>query len=384
MSLLGDNFFVWTKFASILLLFGPLLTGCANPGPPQPPSLRLPEVVSDLSAERIGSLVKLRWTTPDKTTDGISITGPVTAEICRYAISTAIPSACSFTLRIPAKPGPSETSEVLSPALRTDPQSLLTYRISILNSKQRSAGFSSPAFAAAGSAPPVIRGFRVRATEEGAMLQWKPEDAADSIELDRLHVVAAVATPRKPRSFQPVSREPAEMRFRAANTAAGGPFFGIDAGGSVDATAHHGETYTYTAQRIRRTVLSGHALEIRSDLSPAITIAMRDSFPPKAPTGLEIILAGQGEASPSVDLSWRPNTEPDLTGYFVYRQELEPDGTVHGAPLRLTATPILEPGFRDTTPLAGHRYDYFLTAVDNSGNESVRGLAVRQDVPFPR
>lgn len=152
----------------------------------------------------------------------------------------------------------------------------------------------------------------------------------------------------------------------------------------MDATAHHGETYTYTAQRIRRTVLSGHALEIRSDLSPAITIAMRDSFPPKAPTGLEIILAGQGEASPSVDLSWRPNTEPDLTGYFVYRQELEPDGTVHGAPLRLTATPILEPGFRDTTPLAGHRYDYFLTAVDNSGNESVRGLAVRQDVPFPR
>ena len=43
--------------------------GCASPGPPQPPSLNLPEVVKDLTAERVGDVVQLHWTTPDMTTD---------------------------------------------------------------------------------------------------------------------------------------------------------------------------------------------------------------------------------------------------------------------------------------------------------------------------
>ncbi|HEY1965698.1 MAG TPA: hypothetical protein VGG59_12240, partial [Acidobacteriaceae bacterium] len=36
--------------------------GCASPGQPRPPSLNLPEVVKDLTAQRVGDVVELRWT----------------------------------------------------------------------------------------------------------------------------------------------------------------------------------------------------------------------------------------------------------------------------------------------------------------------------------
>ena len=46
-----------------------LLGGCGTPGAPQPPSLKLPERVTDLAASRFGNRVELHWTTPKKTTD---------------------------------------------------------------------------------------------------------------------------------------------------------------------------------------------------------------------------------------------------------------------------------------------------------------------------
>src|ERR1035441_7007917 len=68
-----------------------LLAGCASPGPPLPPSLKLPEIVSASSetATRAGDEVRLHWTTPSRTTDKMLIAGPVTAEICREVLGAA-------------------------------------------------------------------------------------------------------------------------------------------------------------------------------------------------------------------------------------------------------------------------------------------------------
>jgi len=374
MSLPVDIFCSRAKFAPHLLLFLPLLVGCANPGPPRPPSLHLPQIVSDLSAERIGSEVRLHWTTSDKTTDGISMIGPLSAQICR----SSSPPACLPVITTPVKPGASEAIDSLPPALNADPQVLLEYRVTTLNNRQHSAGPSAPAFAAAGSAPPAVTGIRVEAAEQGAMLRWEPKDAVDMIELDRLHVVATTAPARQSRQ-----KEATEMHFRAAKTNDGSSPFRADAGGSLDATAHRGETYTYTAQRVRPVTLKGHALEIRSVLSPVVTVVMRDTFPPRPPTGLEAVLAGQNGSSPAIDLSWRPNTEPDLAGYRVYRQELGPDGVAIGTRLQLTPALIPEPGFHDAAVAAGHAYSYSITAIDGSGNESVSGVSTKQDIPLP-
>ncbi|MEO8869964.1 MAG: hypothetical protein ABI357_03940 [Granulicella sp.] len=335
--------------------------------------------MSDLSAQRVGTEVRLHWTTPDKTTDDIDVSGAMTAQICR----ATPPSACVPTQTILVKSGPSEATDVLTSRLTANPQGLLEYRVTILNSRQRSAGPSTPAFAAAGEAPLAISNLRVEATEQGAELQWSPGDAADAIELTRLHAVANTAAPRQTaRRLQPAAKEPAEMHFQAAAPNSEHLPVGTDAGGSLDATAHRGETYSYTAQRVRKAVLAGHTLEIRSLPFAAVPVTMRDTFPPQPPAALEAILSGQTGKSLAIDLSWRPNAEPDLAGYVVYRQELEPDGTAIGTRARLTATPVPSPGFHDATIAAGHIYNYSVTALDGAANESAPSLSAKEEVPM--
>src|ERR1700722_16188638 len=85
--------------------------GCARPGPPRAPSLKLPRLVKDLTAQRSGNQVQLHWTTPDKTTDDLNIKGSIPAEICRVAATTTAPSAaasaCAPVKTQPVQPGPS-------------------------------------------------------------------------------------------------------------------------------------------------------------------------------------------------------------------------------------------------------------------------------------
>src|SRR5439155_88165 len=69
--------------ASAMTLLIPFAIGCASPGNPRPPTLNLAEVVTDLTAQRIGNQVQLHWTTPSRTTDGLNLKGPLTAEFCR-------------------------------------------------------------------------------------------------------------------------------------------------------------------------------------------------------------------------------------------------------------------------------------------------------------
>src|ERR1700687_4560133 len=60
-----------------------LAAGCAAPGAPQPPSLRLPVVVDNLSATRKGNRVVLTWSPPTETTDHQSMRWTTTTRLCR-------------------------------------------------------------------------------------------------------------------------------------------------------------------------------------------------------------------------------------------------------------------------------------------------------------
>src|SRR5277367_4236090 len=61
------------------------LTSCGVPGIPRPPSLQLPQPVSDLRALRKGDSVFLAWSVPDKTTDFKAIRHLGVTQICRSA-----------------------------------------------------------------------------------------------------------------------------------------------------------------------------------------------------------------------------------------------------------------------------------------------------------
>jgi hypothetical protein len=369
--------------------------GCASPGPPQPPSLNLPEVVKDLTAERVGDVVHLHWTTPEMSTDHLEVKGAMTAEICRITVTTPASQkpACVPIPRLPVQPGPSQAAETLSPALTADPPALLAYRVQIFNVNGHSAGLSPDAFAAAGAAPPPIEQLRATPVRDGAMLQWQPTSTSAPVELERLPVgpdgvvlepPQHKAAPRSsskptlkkppatrpkpapasaPKPLQTTSTTPAEVKLRTPNQPA-------DAGGTVDHTARMGETYQYTAQRVRSVSLGNHTLELRSPVSTPVMVAMRDTFPPQTPSGLEAVPGGATAADRSIDLSWTPDSDADLAGYFVYRQEVDSNDVVTGTVTRLNTTPVVGPAYRDQTALAGHRYAYRVTAVDTAGNES--------------
>ena len=320
------------------------LAGCASPGPPRPPSLHLVAIVDDISATRIGPKVLLHWTTPDKTTDALEPTGHLSAIVCRVTAAKCIPVS-----KLAVHPGQSLTQEILPPPLTQDPATILRYRVEIQNASGRSAGLSNEALTLSGAAPEPIAHLQTRVTPKGVLLQWEKDGGLSTeilITRDRL-------TPPKPAKTQAgikvAKEEPANTILRAT----------ADAPGTLDPTAKFGDTYTYRATRVRTVTLNGATLQIRSEPSPATTIAVVDTFPPAPPTGLVLVPTESGP-----DLSWEPNTEPDLAGYFVYRRS-------PNAPPTKISDLIRVPGFHDpTTPTAETKYSYSITAVDINGNES--------------
>ena len=59
------------------------LTGCGTEAAPQPPSLNLPDRVTNLAATRTGNQVSLTWTMPKKNTDKLLLKGDVNVRVCR-------------------------------------------------------------------------------------------------------------------------------------------------------------------------------------------------------------------------------------------------------------------------------------------------------------
>ena len=365
-----------------LALLALLTIGCASPTPPRPPSLNLPEPVTDLVASRSGDIVLLRWTNPQDTTDGTDLKGPITAEVCRQDPSPA--PGCTIIQTLLQKPGPASATDNLPSRLGSGTASLLKYHVRLLNSAKRAAAPSNPAYAGAGAAPPAIRDLRATPTRTGIQLQWQPANSpgpATTIELARHHEgdPAPIAKPvKQPLSFSPKPSTAPDVRLQTPT----------DAGGTLDRTARKGETYHYTAQRVLTVILDGHTLELRSTPSNPATQNLRDTFPPSAPAGLATIPTSL-KATPTtpatiaIDLSWEPSQDTDIAGYLVYRQPLSPEGLAQGPFTRITSSPITPPAYRDQPITPGQRYNYRVTAIDATGNESQPTPPTPETAPIP-
>ena len=339
--------------AAAATIVAALSISCASPGPPRPPSLHLPRIPSDLTAERVGDRVQLHWTTSDRTTDSLPAPSSLTAEVCRESplppTRVGADPACNVVTRLPVKPGPSQAAEALPPQLATGPVTALRYRVRILNGDNRTAGYTKVAVAPSGEAP---------------------SPTPSVIELVRLHDVP----PQPPQAKKPASspkaaaspldmdaEEPAEVRLRSADIKTNPN--AADPGGTIDHTARRGETYTYRAQRIRLAEVDGRTLKLRSELSQPVTLKNTDVFPPSPPAGLAGVPSSSGGHA-AIDLSWQPDADIDLAGYNVYRRD------ANGSFTRLNAAPLTGPAYTDATVTPGTRYTYRVTAVDGSGNES--------------
>ena len=370
------NELAFRKFVRLLVL--PITVvgvGCANRGNPRPPSLHLPALATEVKAARVSNRVELTWMTSDKTSDGLLLHSFITAVICRE-VAAPHPSGragpCVQLSRLTVVPGLSHAADTLPPELLADPPRRLVYRVELLNGKNRSAGMSSPAFAASGMAPPDPGPIHVSARRGGAVIEWAASSSMAAVELTRVCTsTGQLAAGKKTNAGLPGAKAESS---NASTVLRAAPGSGSDPGGMLDASAVLHNTYVYVAQRVRSVQVDGQTLELRSATSPSATFEFHDTFPPAAPSGLESIASLPVSGAASIDLSWDASSEPDILGYNAYRSEGS-DFTL------LNQTPVASPSFRDLTAQLGHSYRYRVTAVDHAGNESPASVEIKDSLP---
>ena len=358
------------RFAAIALAAGLVWmpVGCGTPGAPQPPSLNLPDRVTDLSATRVGNQVSLTWTMPRRNTDKILLKGVMDAYICRREnAATCIPAG-----KVQFLPSADATfSEALPPDLASGPPRNLNYFVELKNSRGRSAGLSDPAIVLAGEAPAPVTNFAAEVRKQGIVLRWSAADPGVSIRLQRKLLTLP---PPKPKAGQlSAPPQPVEQNLLVDSTPGAAPTQ------AIDKNIVFGNTYEYRAQRVIRANVDGQFLELEGALSAPIRTEALDIFPPSIPTGLAAVATAADPASnspASIDLSWQPGTDSDLAGYAIYRREEQsPWQRISGG------QPVIGPAFHDPHVLAGHTYQYAVTAIDKDAHESERSAPASESVP---
>lgn len=387
------------------------LLGCGTPGAPLPPSLNLPDPVTDLSAARTGNSVTLTWTMPAKNTDKLKLKNEIQVHICRRegdGPCTQAGQASNQDLTL--KPGADGVfTETLPTSLATGTPRKLTYFVELKNRKGRSAGLSNEADILAGQAPPPVVGLAAEVRKQGVVLHWSADtghaDSSGASTVIRLHRKLITAAPKPQGQTGLLAPEPEPLE-KSLLVEAPDP-----TSRTIDKDIRLGQVYEYRAQRVIRVALpdtarpatpqsgqiqsaftqggsaqvptaaSTHSLELPGPLSDPIRVDAADIFPPEIPTGLAAVATQTGtEAAPeiSIDLSWKANTDSDLAGYAVYRREANVPWQRISPP-----QPVVGPAFHDAHVRPGQTYRYTVTALDQTGHESGRSIEAVETAPQP-
>jgi len=334
-----------------------------------PPSLALPRTVDDLVAVRKGGRVVLTWTEPTLTTDRQNIRHRGLTLICR-AIGVFPMKECAAVKRLPPEDLHSLPSvagrrpqvafeDALSPEMQGATQ-FATYAVEVQNRRGKSAGLSNQVRVPLAPALPAPADLRAEVTAKAVVLRWLAPDtlpAAANLEFF-YRVFRKLANTGQYTLVQELPAKPGRE--------------------TADERSFEWErAYDYkvtSATRVR--LAGGEQVEFEGDDSAVVHVFTRDIFPPATPTGLQAVFSGVGQ-KPFVDLTWAPNTDPDLAGYNVFRAE------PGEAARQLNDQLVKAPAFRDEHVVAGHRYIYSVRAVDERGNESARSETASESVPQP-
>jgi hypothetical protein len=340
------------------------LTGCGVPGTPLPPSLGLPKPVGDLKAVRKGANVNLTWTAPKETTDGELIRKPGKMIIYRDSLTSAPAQARAEMALEPTLKADRPEKMLAQDALEAflqPPRSIdfLVYTVVAQNSLGKSAGPSNQATIALVSTMAPPEDVRTSLSGQGVTISFAT-GAAPQTETR----MATQYLYRIMRREEGTTQSVAAGQVRPANAAA--MFFDSD----IEWEKH----YEYWVTPVTLWDNQTRRGEVEGDDSPIVKVFAHDTFPPATPSGLQAVFSGVGQ-KPFIDLTWTPNTEPDLAGYNVYRHgEGQPPVKVNGDLLRT-------PSSRDLDVQAGSKYFYSVSAVDLRGNESAKSEEASEVVP---
>lgn len=346
-----------------------ILTACGSPGIPLPPSLQLPQSVTDLRAVRKGDKVYLAWTVPARTTDLQLIHGEVSTKICRgwgatmLDCGTPVGEVSSMPVsptRLTQKSAKIQAAfvDTLPEALqKNNPAAEITYAVSAVNQNGRSAGLSNFAHVPGGTTPMPPVDLQADVTAAGVKLTWE--------------------------SVNPPPREGTRYFYRlyrheeaqTQDAVAGELPLGDSASALIDKAIAWEKNYRYRITVVMAIDRPGeNEVHLEGNDSAEINVFAHDVFPPAVPSGLQAVFSGAGQ-KPFIDLVWSPDMDADLAGYNVYRRE---EGS---SAVKINPEIVKAPAFRDENVKPGKTYLYSVSAVDLRGNESTHSGETSETVP---
>jgi hypothetical protein len=340
-------------------------TACGTPGVPQPPSLNLAKPVSDLRATRTGNQVTLTWTVPADTTDGAKFRHRGPTRVCR-AIDEPNINQCAAIASLDTPTTQKTTSSVSEiPPQNVDPNDYVVYAVEVLNNRGRSAGLSNQVKIPTTAISRLDGIPKIQVTPDAVLVTATVAPRATAVpqilELLRKEKGTPQETTVAQRPLELQEREPANVELRDENFV-------------------WEKTYQYRVVLVGSEKLpDGNTVSFDADASSPIEILVHDVFPPAIPTGLQAVFSGQLPGQqPSIDLTWNPDLERDVAGYFVYRRNQDQPAA---AAIKLNPQPVATPSFRDTAIQPGNTYVYSVSAIDQRGNESKRSQETSEQVP---
>jgi fibronectin type 3 domain-containing protein len=299
-----------------------LVAACGKVGDPQPPFIRTPEAVKDLSASQSGHNIVLTWTNPPRNIDGSAATN-----LAHVQLRSNEEPFATVDVTAPGKPQ--------SYAIPIGPGESAPRKFSlIVDTKQgKLSKISNSASITPVEVPGRVTKLQAFADQRRVIVQW--EKPAEHPELADAYIVTRADTPAE-------SDTVSETRYE-------------------DRDYQPGKTFIYNVTPIHR--VSGATVV---GVGPeSIQVAVIDKIAPRIPTNLDIKLSDKGAF-----LTWEPNEEDDLAGYRVFRSDRADGGFTPVADGIITGN-----SFNDTSYRTGTYYA--VSAVDESRNESSRSAPFR-------
>jgi len=286
-----------------------LATACGKVGEPRPPYVRIPERVHDFAATQSDNKVVLSWTNPAHNLDGSTATDLAVVHITSNGAAVADVA--------PTGPGKSQSYAV--PAQNWIGQTR-TFNVWLETARHKQSDVASVR-AQAVEVPGAVANLKAIVDQYAINLTWDPpqvnRDLSDGYFVRR--------TDR-----QTPPELTTENQFK-------------------DSSFDFGKTYIYEIVSARHVGSSW----ITGTSSAPLSVAAVDKTPPHIPGGLAIVVTDSGAI-----VTWDPNQELDLKGYFVYR-----NGHKVNPAEPQTGNSFADPDYKPNTT-------YSVSAIDQFGNES--------------
>jgi hypothetical protein len=359
---------IWPATLIIILAgFG----SCGKKGPISPPLVLVPEKPESFKAFQRGAEIILEWTNPESYIDGRPLGGIAQVEIWMEEKSGVPPKTGEVAVpleferrakRIAILTAPfAEESAKSKPAKRTETPLEYSYELGASGwsgkiyvfaarvrdaLKNRLSEFSNEASVEPRALAAPLVDVRAKVFEDRISVEWKPPTA----NFDG-------STPALVKGYNVYRIDKGGVLKRLNATLVSGTAF-------ADRDFIFGEMYRYLV----RAAGTEAAPFLESGDSSFVDVTPVDTFPPAVPTGLSAV-----KGSDFITLVWDPGTEKDLAGYNVWRRDEGKDSFS-----RLTPSVIPENTFTDKAVEKNKRYEYAISSVDVSGNESARSASLTE------